>query len=450
MRRPFCTLWVRPGDTAPAPSDQMQFSEFGLEDGTLDAIVAMGYEVATPIQEQSLPPLLAGRDIVGQARTGSGKTAAFGIPMVDKLRNERRDVQGLILVPTRELAIQVTEVLTDIARASPLDVISIYGGADFGAQEQALRRADAAIVVATPGRLLDHVQRGTIKLGHVRFLVLDEADRMLDMGFVHDMRRVLKLVPRERQTALFSATLPNDVLKLVGEFTHDAARVHVDGGDAVPEVEQFMARVEKGDKPAALLHLLHEERPERAVVFTRTKHLAKRLARRLDEHGWGAVALQGNMTQGQRERAMTMFRDGKARIMVATDVAARGLDIHGITHVVNFDLPDTDAYVHRVGRTARNGATGRAFTFVQSDEQHDFRGIERVAGKQITRVEPMLAGSAPRGPDAAVGTPQGPTPQRHGGARRSGGRHGQGGQRGQGDRSSRPQSARQSRGPRRY
>lgn len=398
----------------------MLFSEFDIEDGTLDAIVAMGYEEPTPIQEQAIGPLLSGRDMVGQARTGTGKTAAFGIPLVNRYRAERDGVLGLVLVPTRELAIQVAEVLTEIAKASNLSIVTIYGGAGFGKQNDDLGRRGAKIVVATPGRLLDHLDRGTLTLDRVGFWVLDEADRMLDMGFVRDMRKVRSMLnTRELQTALFSATIPDDVRKLIKEFTVDAVNIRVEDGETtIPDAEQYMSKVEKQDKQKVLLHLLAEERPERAVVFTRTKHLAKRLSKKLDSHGWSSVALQGNMTQGQRERAMEAYRGGKARVLVATDVAARGLDVPGITHVVNFDLPDPEQYVHRVGRTARNGASGKAYTFVQSDEHKDLKVIERFAGRQLERLPLPSPEESPRGPDAPAQVSAPPTPNTNPNARR--------------------------------
>ncbi len=380
----------------------MTFDQFHLADGTLDAVVAMGYEEPTPIQAETIPLLLKGRDVLGQARTGTGKTAAFGIPLVDQFRGERANrIVALILLPTRELALQVTEVLGDIAKGSRLAIVPVYGGAGFGKQENDLKRAGPKVLVATPGRLLDHVQRGNIDLGHVSYLVLDEADRMLDMGFVHDMRKVLKLVPAKRQTALFSATFSPPIRKLAKEFTTDAEHVSVESGETTtPLTEQFVATVSKQDKTNALLHLLAQEKPERGIIFTRTKHLAKRLAKRIANHGWSAVALQGNMTQGQRERAMDAFRKGGARLLVATDVAARGLDVPEITHVVNFDIPDVpEQYVHRIGRTGRNGSTGRAFTFIEPGQQRDLRDIEREAGRRLDQVIELDASEPGLGPD---------------------------------------------------
>lgn len=380
----------------------MTFDSFHLQGGTLDAVVAMGYEEPTPIQAEAIAPMLQGYDVVGQARTGTGKTAAFGIPMVDRLREQAgvSGVPGLILLPTRELALQVADVMKDIAKGSGLSIVPVYGGAGFGGQLGALERKGAKIVVACPGRLLDLIERGALHLDDVEMWVLDEADRMLDMGFVRDMRAIEKQLPKRRQTALFSATFPASVEKLVREFTNDPVRISVhDGESTVPKAEQSHARIEKPDKTKALMHYLHDNQPARGVVFTRTKHLAKRLAKKLVAKGWSAVALQGNMTQGQRERAMTAFRDGSARLLVATDVAARGLDVAGVTHVVNFDLPDPDSYVHRVGRTARNGAEGTAITFVQSDEVKDWKAIPKHIGVNVPRVDVSIDDEMPEGPD---------------------------------------------------
>ncbi len=378
----------------------MNFESFQLQDGTLDAIVAMGYEEPTPIQAQAIPPMLQKRDVVGMARTGTGKTAAFGIPIVDRFRDAHDGNVALVLLPTRELAIQVAEVMEDLAKASRLSIVPIYGGAGFGKQLSALDKRGPKVLVACPGRLIDLVDRGAVDLSETTMWILDEADRMLDMGFVRDMRRIEQMLPKQRHTALFSATFPQEVQKLVREFTHDAERISVHDGEAtVPQAEQFYSKLEKAEKTSALLHLLADEQPARGVVFTRTKHLAKRLAKKLVSKGWSAVALQGNMTQGQRERAMAAFRDGSARLLVATDVAARGLDVHGVTHVVNFDLPDEDSYVHRVGRTARNGADGRAFTFVQSDEVKDWKAIVRHIGRDVQGIPINIDEDTPDGPD---------------------------------------------------
>ncbi|MEA3142767.1 MAG: ATP-dependent helicase DeaD [Thermoplasmata archaeon] len=443
------------------------FKEFNLSTGTLDAIAAMGYEEPSPIQRDAIPHLLQGRDLLGQARTGTGKTAAFGIPLIEKVRAVRNGgVVALVLVPTRELAIQVADELTEIAKGSGLRVIPVYGGAGFGKQNDMLHQGGTHVVVATPGRLLDHLQQGTVRLDKVQTLILDEADRMLDMGFLPDMQRVLRAVPKVRQTALFSATVPDAIRKLTGQFLTDPVNVKVETGPtATPLCDQFKVFLEKPLKTRSLLALLAKEKPERTIVFTRTKHLAKRLAPQLGRAGHKAVALQGNMSQGQRERAMQAFRDGDVDLLVATDVASRGIDVPEVSHVVNFDLPDEpEAYVHRIGRTGRMGRTGRAFTFVQSDEHRDLKLIERISGIPMAEYEvgelppepaPMPAvtngnnpagfGQARHGANSRNGRPAGPghhakkSPQggfgrsprsgggRSGGSRSSGGRSSYGG-----------------------
>ncbi|MGB1585703.1 MAG: DEAD/DEAH box helicase [Thermoplasmatota archaeon] len=382
----------------------MEFNSLPISDGTKDAVAAMGYENATPIQERTIPVLLEGTDVIGKAQTGTGKTAAFGIPVIEHLAGARHGVQALVLCPTRELALQVTEVMTDVARASPIKVVPVYGGAGFQKQLDGLRQKAPLVVVACPGRLLDLHQRGDIDLSSVSFLVLDEADRMLDMGFIHDMRRILKLIPAERQNALFSATLDARVQNLAKDFTRNAVTVEVEAETETIELtEQFHVAVEKNDKAQTLVHLLHQEVPQKAVVFMRTKHQAKRMAQKLDKTGWSAVALQGNMTQNQREKAMAAFRDGKARILVATDVAARGLDVPDVSHVINVDIPhEPEQYVHRVGRTGRNGQTGRSFTFVEKAQAKDWGIIQKRAGTQVPTTTVQTT-STERGPDKPAG-----------------------------------------------
>ena len=368
------------------------FTDLALNPALLQALAWLNYTQMTPIQALSLPPMLEGRDVIGHARTGSGKTAAYGLALLSRLDPALPRTQALVLCPTRELALQVTEVMTDIARASPTKLVPIYGGAGFQKQIDGLRQKAPLVVVACPGRLLDLHQRGDIDLGHVSFLVLDEADRMLDMGFIHDMRRILKLIPADRQTALFSATLDQRVQNLAKDFTRNAVTVEVEAEtETIDLTEQFHVAVEKNDKPQTLVDLLHQEVPQKAVVFMRTKHQAKRMAQKLDKTGWSAVALQGNMTQNQREKAMAAFRDGTARILVATDVAARGLDVPDVTHVINVDIPhEPEQYVHRVGRTGRNGQTGRSFTFVEKAQAKDWGIIQRRAGTQVPTTTCLL------------------------------------------------------------
>jgi superfamily II DNA/RNA helicase len=393
------------------------FSELKLSPGTLDAIAAMGYETPSPIQAQAIPHFLAGRDLLAQARTGTGKTAAFGIPVVEAARAmpPNSGIVSLVLVPTRELAMQVAEELTSIAKGSRVRVFYVFGGVGFGNQVRDLRAQGTAILVATPGRLLDHLKQGDARLDKVKVLILDEADRMLDMGFLPDVERILRAVPQQRQTGLFSATVPDEIRRLTQRFLRDPVNVKVETGEVTtPLAEQFKVQVEKAAKTRALLALLAKEKPEQVMVFTRTKHLAKRLAPQLDRAGHKAVALQGNMSQGQRERAMGAFRSGEARILVATDIAGRGIDVPETSHVVNYDLPDEpEAYVHRIGRTGRMGRPGRAFTFVQPDQAHDLRVIERLTGVQMVGYD---VGPLPAEPAAAPRQPQGQaghTPRSH-------------------------------------
>ncbi|MHB1261621.1 MAG: DEAD/DEAH box helicase [Thermoplasmatota archaeon] len=406
------------------------FTELKLSPGTLDAITAMGYETPSPIQAQAIPHFLAGRDLLAQARTGTGKTAAFGIPLIEHARNlpDRSGIIALVLVPTRELAMQVSAELTEIAKGTKLRVFYVFGGVGFGQQNKDLSNPGTAILVATPGRLLDHLKQGTARLDKVKTLILDEADRMLDMGFLPDVERVLRAVPVVRQTGLFSATVPDAIRRLSGKFLKDPVSVRVETGEvSTPLAEQFKVNVEKSSKTRALLALLAKEKPEQVMVFTRTKHLAKRLAPALERSGLKAVALQGNMSQGQRERAMGAFRSGEAKILVATDIAGRGIDVPETSHVVNYDLPDEpEAYVHRIGRTGRMGRPGRAFTFVQNDQAHDLRIIERLTGVQMVSYD---VGPLPAEPAAAPQNhgPQGPhsshRPYHGGGGRSSGPGH---------------------------
>jgi ATP-dependent RNA helicase DeaD len=366
------------------------FQELGITPDTLNAIAAMGYEVPTPVQKETIPLLLSGRDVVVRARTGTGKTAAFGIPLVEDVRkNHGRGVVALVLTPTRELAQQVVEEILELARQSPLRAVAVYGGTGFEKQVRALRQDEPTVVVATPGRLLDHMGRGNVRFDNVRHVVLDEADRMLDMGFLPDVERILSKIPRDRQTGLYSATMPVQVQRVAQRFMRDPALAQIETGPrTTPMTDQFRIDVVKQQKTTALLSLLKREEPDRTVVFTRTKHLARRLAQQLDKKGYRTVSLQGNMSQNARNRALDSFRQGRATIMVATDVASRGLDVPEITHVINYDMPDEpEVYVHRIGRTARAGRSGRAFTFVQPDQRRDLNSIEQTAGSTLAQYE---------------------------------------------------------------
>ena len=330
------------------------------------ALESMGYASPTPIQEAVIPPVRAGQDVVGQAQTGTGKTAAFGIPLVEVLNPDVREVQALVLVPTRELAMQVRGELARMGRFSSLRSVAIYGGQAISRQLEALQQG-AHIIVATPGRLMDHLARGTVQLGRLRFVVLDEADQMLDIGFADDIERILRRTPSSRQTLLFCATMPGRIRRLVYRYMKEPAWILV-GGDAEPveEVEQIYFEVAERDRPAALEELLGEPgRITQALVFRRTKRGVDRLVAYLQRRGHDIQAIHGDMTQSQRDVVMGHFRAKHLRVLVATNVAARGLDIPAVSHVINYDVPsNVEEYVHRIGRTARMGRPGTAITFV--------------------------------------------------------------------------------------
>ena len=341
------------------------FRELGLAEPLLRALSAEGYEVPTPVQELAIPPLIEGRDVLGVAQTGTGKTAAFALPVLQALltknQSGKRRIRALVLSPTRELAAQIGDRFA--AYADELDVrhFVIFGGVNQNPQVRALRRG-VDVLVATPGRLLDLVGQGYIDLSDVDFFVLDEADRMLDMGFIHDIRKVLKILPRERQNLLFSATMPSSISDLAGSFLRDAVRVEVTPETVTVErIEQRVMFVKKADKRRLLGALIRAHDVRCGIVFTRTKHGANRLVKQLSQVGIEAAAIHGNKSQNARNRAMNGFRSGDLPILVATDIASRGIDVDGVTHVFNFDLPnEPESYVHRIGRTARAGKSGLA------------------------------------------------------------------------------------------
>jgi ATP-dependent RNA helicase RhlE len=362
------------------------FAHFRLSARLEAGIDALGYVEPTPIQQQALPPILEGRDVVGLAQTGTGKTAAFALPILQRLeQGPRNRVRALVVAPTRELAEQIHQSFAELGRRTGLRSVAIYGGVGMGRQLDALRRGPE-IVVACPGRLLDHLRQGTVNLSQVEVLVLDEADRMLDMGFLPDVRRIVHAVPQKRQTLLFSATMPVDIRTLASEVLHDALTVQV--GQAVPieTVSHALYPVPQHLKAALLTELLPQLGGGPVLIFTRTKHRAKRLAQQLAQAGFRATALQGNLSQNQRQAALDGFRRGAFQIMVATDIAARGIDVLGISHVINFDMPDTtDAYTHRIGRTGRAERTGEAFTLITPEDTIAVRDIERVLGEKLER-----------------------------------------------------------------
>ncbi|MGE5623895.1 MAG: DEAD/DEAH box helicase [Methanocella sp.] len=364
------------------------FSDFHLNPVLLRNVTDQGYKTPTPIQSKAIPPAMTGRDLIATAETGSGKTAAFLLPLLQRLMSTPRGgVRGLILCPTREIALQTQDHAKRLGRNTGVKSVVIYGGVGFEPQITGLR-SGADLVVATPGRLLDHLGRGNLQLDRVNTLVLDEADRMLDMGFLPDLKRILAHVPAARQTLLYSATMPPEILSLSQQFMKDPAHVAVGQLAAPPKtISQGIYLVPNEEKTPLLLHLVADERLESVLVFTRTKHRADRVARQLAREGVSATCIHGNRSQNQREAALQGFRDGTFRVLVATDIAARGLDIQGVTHVINYDLPNVpDDYVHRIGRTARAGAEGDALSFVAPEEMAQLRDIEKALGQRLRRM----------------------------------------------------------------
>jgi ATP-dependent RNA helicase RhlE len=365
------------------------FSELPLVEPLRRAVAAEGYEVPTPIQVQAIPHLLEGRDVLGCAQTGTGKTAAFALPILQRLDADRRPLapkctRVLVLAPTRELAGQIEESFRVYGQHLRVRSTVVFGGVGQGPQVKALERG-VDVLVATPGRLLDLIGQGHARLERVEVLVLDEADRMLDMGFIHDVRRIVRQVPQDRQTLLFSATMPADIARLASEILRNPVRVSVTPVASTAErVEQQVLFVEKAHKPALLAALLQDAGIDRALVFARTKHGANRVAEQLQRRRVVAEAIHGNKSQGARQRALENFRSGRTRVLVATDIAARGLDVDGISHVINFDLPnEPESYVHRIGRTARAGRSGVAISFCDTTERPYLADIERLIRQRV-------------------------------------------------------------------
>lgn len=364
----------------------MQFKKFNLNPSVVAGITAAGYVDPTPIQDQSIPPVMAGRDVMGLAQTGTGKTAAFTLPILHRLlQGERGVVRAMIIAPTRELAEQINDAVTELGRQTRLRSITVYGGVNINPQIDRLKKG-VEIVVACPGRLLDHISQGTIDLSRLEFLVLDEADQMFDMGFLPDIRRILAKLPRQRQTLLFSATMPEEIRGLAREILSDPVTVQV-GNTAPPvTVTHAIYPVEQHLKTPLLLELLQHTDTESVLVFTRTKHRAKRLGEQLEKAGYRAASLQGNLSQNRRQAALDGFRDGTFQILVATDIAARGIDVSQVSHVINYDIPDTpEAYVHRIGRTGRAAKSGDAFTMVTAEDSAMVRTIEKKLGTILER-----------------------------------------------------------------
>ncbi|HLH65793.1 MAG TPA: DEAD/DEAH box helicase [Solirubrobacteraceae bacterium] len=384
-------------------ADMASFEELGLEAALLEAIRDVGYDEPSPIQQQAIPPLLRGLDVIGQAQTGSGKTAAFGLPMLQYVDPHVDEVQGLVLTPTRELCIQVTQALRAYGARKGVDVVAVFGGAPIRSQ-QAQLRAGGHIVVGTVGRVKDLISRHSLILNACRFVVLDEADEMLDLGFLEDVERILALTPSSRQTALFSATMPPEIRRLADQYLYEPVTVRVKAATlTVDTVEQFALEVPAREKVSALVEVLEAERPDQAIVFVRTKVRCDQLYRTLRDRGMNVRALHGDMTQGARDGVMIAFKGGRVPLLVATDVAARGLDISGISHVINFDVPTSpDVYVHRIGRTGRVGRSGRAITLYEPRQAREVQAIERHAGVRLSpwvkdaRVAPTPVKAPPR------------------------------------------------------
>ena len=366
------------------------FKELGLQPELLTALDELGYVEPTPIQEQAIPELLAGHDVIGQAQTGTGKTAAFGLPMLQYLDPGSDETQAIVLTPTRELCIQVTQALRAYAEhLDGVEVVAVFGGAPIATQQSRLRRG-AHVVVATVGRMMDLISRRSLILTSARYVVLDEADEMLDLGFIEDVEKILRMCPSGRQTSLFSATMPPPIARLAEHHMYDPVTIRVTPKQlTVDAIEQAYVEVSPREKTDRLIEVLRAEEPEQAIIFCRTKIGAARLDDQLRDRGQRVKALHGDMSQGQRDGVMIQFKDHQLPLLVATDVAARGLDIEHVTHVINYDLPNnTEIYVHRIGRTGRVGRTGRAITFVTPKQRGEIPRIEREAKTSIGEWEP--------------------------------------------------------------
>jgi ATP-dependent RNA helicase DeaD len=361
------------------------FKELGLSEPLLEALEDVGYENPSPIQEQAIPEMLKGHDIIGQAQTGSGKTAAFGLPLLETIDPSVNEVQALVLTPTRELCIQVTQAIRAYGAKKGVGVVAVFGGAPIRTQQSQLREG-GHVVVGTVGRVMDLMGRASLILHSCRFVVLDEADEMLDLGFLEDVEKILAATPNSRQTALFSATMPPPIKKLADRYLYDPVHIKVKSPTlTVESVEQFQLDVKQADKPEKLVEVLRAEKPDQAIVFVRTKIRCDQLYRKLRDKGMNVKALHGDMSQGSRDGVMLSFKGGRTPILVATDVAARGLDISTVTHVINYDVPvSPDIYVHRIGRTGRVGRSGRAITFVEAKQARDLEAIEKHTGVAVS------------------------------------------------------------------
>jgi ATP-dependent RNA helicase RhlE len=364
----------------------MEFKAFNLNPRVEAGVAAAGFVTPTPIQTEAIPSVMIGRDIMGLAQTGTGKTAAFALPILHRLmQGKRGHVRSLVIAPTRELAEQIHDAINSLGKETRMRSVTVYGGVNINTQIQKLKRG-AEIVVACPGRLLDHMDRGTIDLTRIEVLVIDEADHMFDMGFLPDIRRILKHLPAQRQTLLFSATMPNEIHCLAKDILKDPITIKVGETAPADTVSHAHYPVAQHLKTAFLLKLLGHINSQSVLVFTRTKHRAKRLGEQLTRAGFCSTSLQGNLSQGRRQAALDGFRNGRFQVLVATDIAARGIDVCQISHVINYDMPSTpDAYIHRIGRTGRADQSGDAFTLITSDDNQMVNAIDRVVGSKVER-----------------------------------------------------------------
>ncbi|MDN3019891.1 DEAD/DEAH box helicase [Paenibacillus sp. BSR1-1] len=380
-----------------------KFQELGLSQATLKAVLKMGFEEATPIQAETIPLSLENKDLIGQAQTGTGKTAAFGIPLVEKVDTTADAIQGIIIAPTRELAIQVSEELYKIGSGKRVRVLPIYGGQDIGRQIRSLKKAPH-IIVGTPGRVLDHINRKTMRLDTVNTVILDEADEMLNMGFIEDIESILASTPTERQTLLFSATMPGPIQRMAEKFMKDPQIVRVKTKEmTVPLIDQYYLETQEKNKFDVLTRLLDIQSPELAIVFGRTKRRVDELSEALNLRGYTAEGIHGDLSQAKRLQVLRKFKEGAIDVLVATDVAARGLDISGVTHVYNFDIPqDPESYVHRIGRTGRAGKAGVAMTFITPREKSYLAVVEKTTKRKMERMKAPTLDEALEGQQRAV------------------------------------------------
>lgn len=380
-----------------------KFQELGISPATLKAVLRMGFEEATPIQAETIPLSLQNKDLIGQAQTGTGKTAAFGIPLVEKVDLNVDAIQGIIIAPTRELAIQVSEELYKIGAGKKVRVLPIYGGQDIQRQIRSLKK-HPHIIVGTPGRVLDHINRRTLRLDHVHTAILDEADEMLNMGFIEDIEAILAQIPTDRQTLLFSATMPAPIQRMAERFMKDPQIVRVKTKEmTVPLIDQYYIEVQEKNKFDVLTRLLDIQAPELAIIFGRTKRRVDELAEALNLRGYTAEGIHGDLSQAKRLSVLRKFKEGSIDVLVATDVAARGLDISGVTHVYNFDIPqDPESYVHRIGRTGRAGNAGVALTFITPREKSYLAVVEKTTKRKMERMTPPTLAEALEGQQKAV------------------------------------------------